>query len=217
MGRQNFGVVVIMVSRIIIFSAAVFLVARAFSIDPFKIDKRWERFKKAYNKTYPSDSEEARRHAIWKNNTVLIMEHNKLFHANKTTFRLGMNTYADMTAKEFAARFNGFRKKHPNSHAPWREHTSRQRVSWSPSLSRTWWTAASLRAIWAVMEDLWTRLSTTLLSTRALTLKLPTNTPQWMALASSTLQTLVPLSSLGLMWLQAVNLICRRQWQQWDQ
>ena len=94
-----------MVSRIIILSAAVFLVAQAFSIDPFKIDKvptmnfllldnfmyfffkqyvktkkqlknlsqRWERFKKAYNKTYPSDSEEARRHAIWRNNTVLIM------------------------------------------------------------------------------------------------------------------------------------------------
>merc|ERR1712212_633263 len=121
--RHRFGIV-IMVSRIIILSAAVFLVAQAFSIDPFKIDKRWERFKKSYNKTYPSDSEEARRHAIWKNNTVLIMEHNKLFHANKTTFRLGMNTYADMTA-------------------------------------------ASLRAIWAVTEDLWIRLSTTLLSTRA--------------------------------------------------
>merc|ERR1712233_58471 len=117
--RYNFGVVIIMVSRIIILSAAVFLVAQAFSIDPFKIDKRWERFKKAYNKTYTSDSEEARRHAIWRNNTVLIMEHNKLFHANKTTFRLGMNSHADMTAKEFAARYNGFHKKHPNSHGPW--------------------------------------------------------------------------------------------------
>merc|ERR1712001_129154 len=96
-----------MESKIIILSAAVFLVAQAFSIDPFKIDKRWERFKKAYNKTYPSDSEESKRHAIWKNNTMLIMEHNKLFHANKTTFRLGMNSHADMTATEFAARYNG--------------------------------------------------------------------------------------------------------------
>jgi cathepsin L len=112
-----------MVSRIIILSAAVFLVAQAFSIDPFKIDKRWERYKKAYNKTYPSDSEEARRHAIWRNNTMLIMEHNKLFHANKTTFRLGMNSHADMTAKEFAARYNGFHKKHPNSHGPWNPST----------------------------------------------------------------------------------------------
>merc|ERR1712212_24278 len=101
--------------------------------------------------------------------------------------------------------------------APWREHTSRQLESWFPCLSRTWWTAASQRAIWAVMEDLWTRLSTTRLSTRALTLKLHTNTPQWMALASSTLQTLVPPSSLGLMSLQAVNPICRRPWQQLDQ
>merc|ERR1712002_1139626 len=109
---------IIMVSRIIILSAAVFLVTQAFSIDPFKIDKRWERYKKAYNKTYPSDSEEARCHAIWKNNTMLIVEHNKLFHANKTTFRLGMNVHGDMTATEFAARFNGFRKKYPNSHGP---------------------------------------------------------------------------------------------------
>merc|ERR1712062_744077 len=107
----NFQGSIIMASRIIILSAAVFLVAQAFSIDPFKIDKRWERYKKAYNKTYPSDSEEARRHAIWKNN--------KLFHANKTTFRLGMNVHGDMTATEFAARFNGFHKKHPNSHGPW--------------------------------------------------------------------------------------------------
>merc|ERR1712062_581756 len=115
----NFQGSIIMASRIIILSAAVFLVAQAFSIDPFKIDKRWERYKKAYNKTYPSDSEEARRHAIWKNNTMLIVEHNKLFHTNKTTFRLGMNVHGDMTATEFAARFNGFHKKHPNSHGPW--------------------------------------------------------------------------------------------------
>merc|ERR1711992_457853 len=108
-----------MVSKITILSAAVFLVAQAFSIDPLKIDKRWERFKKAYNKTYPSDSEESKRHAIWKNNTMLIMEHNKLFHTNKTTFRLGMNSHADMTAAEFAARYNGFHKKHTNSHGPW--------------------------------------------------------------------------------------------------
>merc|ERR1712130_721924 len=40
MGRQNFGALtIIMVSRILILSAAVFLVAQAFSIDPFKIDK----------------------------------------------------------------------------------------------------------------------------------------------------------------------------------
>ena len=37
--------------------------------------------------------------------TKTIREHNKLFHANKTTFRLGVNTNADMTAKEFAARY----------------------------------------------------------------------------------------------------------------
>merc|ERR1712233_82142 len=240
--RHSFGVVIIMVSRIIILSAAVFLVAQAFSIDPFKIDKRWERFKKAYNKTYPSDSEEARRHAIWRNNTVLIMEHNKLFHANKTTFRLGMNSHADMTAKEFAARYNGFHKKHPNSHGPWTPSHQADvsdlpaHVDWvnkgyvTPiknqqqcgscwafsATGKTWLTAVSLRATWAVKEDLWTRLSTTQLSTRALTQKLPTNPRQWTERASLTLRTLGRPSSLGLMLLLAANLICKRQLQPWD-
>ena len=37
--------------------------------------------------------------------TITTREHNKLFHANKTTFRLGENSHADMTATEFAARY----------------------------------------------------------------------------------------------------------------
>ena len=89
----------------------------------------------------------------------------------------------------------------------------RRRESWSPSPSRTWWTAAGPREIWAAMEDSWTRwykykcwykykykykenclsrvnkykplfrLSTTQLSTRESTLKLPTNT-RWETLFS---------------------------------
>merc|ERR1711899_175610 len=223
----NFQGSLIMASRIIILSAAVFLVAQAFSIDPFKIDKRWERYKKAYNKTYPSDSEEARRHAIWKNNTMLIVEHNKLFHANKTTFRLGMNVHGDMTATEFAARFNGFRKKHPNSHGPWNpssqvdvrdlpaevnwEPISRPLASWCHCLNRTWWTAAGLRATWAVMGGLWTRLSTTRSSTRALTLRHPTHTRRWTERVSSTQATLGPQSSPGPMWPLEASPICRRR------
>jgi cathepsin L len=107
-----------MLSRLLVLSAAVLVTAHAFALDPFKIDKRWVNYKKTYNKTYPSDSEEARRHTIWRNNSVLITEHNKLFHANKTTFRLGENSYADMTAKEFAEKLNGYHKK-TGSHGPW--------------------------------------------------------------------------------------------------
>merc|ERR1719369_167156 len=76
-----------------------------------KVDKRWEMFKKKYNKTYPEASEEAKRHAIWYNNTQLIKAHNKLHHEGKTTFRLGPNSHMDMTATEFAARYNGFKNK----------------------------------------------------------------------------------------------------------
>merc|ERR1711934_651630 len=250
----------IMVSRIIVLSAAVFLVAHAFTIDPFKIDKRWERYKKAYNKTYPSDSEESKRHAIWKNNTMLIMEHNKLFHANKTTFRLGMNSHADMTATEFAARYNGFHKKHPNSHGPWNP-SSQVDVSDLPT-SVDWVNKGYVTPIknqqqcgscWAFsatgsMEGAHFKATGKLVSlseqnlvdcsdpegnmgcdgglmdqafnytvsTRGSTRRLPTLTRRWTGPASSTPPTWAPQSSLGPMLLQAVNQICRRQWQQWD-
>jgi len=76
-----------------------------------RVDKRWEAFKRRYNKTYPEASEESRRHAIWYNNTQLIKNHNEMFHEGKTTFKLGPNSHMDMTAKEFAAHFNGLKKK----------------------------------------------------------------------------------------------------------
>merc|ERR1712226_1426187 len=243
-----------MVSKIIILSAAVFLVAQAFSIDPFKIDKRWVNYKKTYNKTYPSDSEEARRHAIWRNNTVLITEHNKLFHANKTTFRLGENSYADMTAKEFAEKLNGYHKK-TGSHGPWNPTqvdvkdlpahvdwvkkgyvtpiknqqqcgscwafsatgsmegpTSRPPASWSPSPSRTWWTAPRRRATWAAMAASWTRRSTTQSSTRASTPRRPTHTRPWMAPVSSMPPMWGPPSSRGPTCRRVARRTCRRRW-----
>jgi len=79
--------------------------------DPEQVVHKWEHFKHKFNKTYPSQSEEAKRQAIWKNNTILIDAHNKQFHAGNSTFRLGENEFADMTAKEFAAKFNGLKKK----------------------------------------------------------------------------------------------------------
>ena len=74
--------------------------------------KRWEMFKRRYDKIFPELSEEVKRHAIWCNNTQLIHVHNKLYKAGKTTFRLGPNSNMHMTAKEFAEQFNGFK---PNS------------------------------------------------------------------------------------------------------
>merc|ERR1712038_181960 len=79
--------------------------------DPEQVVHKWEHFKHKFNKTYPSQSEEAKRQAIWKNNTILIDAHNKQFHAGNSTFRLGENEFADMTAKEFAAKFNGLKKR----------------------------------------------------------------------------------------------------------
>merc|ERR1712179_885929 len=95
--------------------AAVVVAAQAFFLPSMEEeglkDKRWEMFKRKYNKVYPQASEEAKRHAIWYNNTQLIHAHNELYKEGKTTFRLGPNSNMDLTAKEFAARFNGFKNK----------------------------------------------------------------------------------------------------------
>jgi len=100
-------------SRQILILAALAVAAHALFLPSFdrKVDKRWEEFKKKYNKTYDKASEESLRHAIWGNNTLLIHEHNKLFHAGNSTFRLGPNSNMDLTAKEFATKFNGYKKK----------------------------------------------------------------------------------------------------------
>merc|ERR1712183_965911 len=102
-------------TRNIILLAALVVAAQAFFLPSMEEegvkDKRWEMFKRKYNKVYPQASEEAKRHAIWYNNTQLIHAHNELFKEGKTTFRLGPNSNMDMTAKEFAARFNGFKNK----------------------------------------------------------------------------------------------------------
>ena len=58
-------------------------------------------------------------------NKCNFREHNKLFHANKTTFRLGENSHADMTAKEFAEKLNGYHKK-TGSHGPWNPTQARE-------------------------------------------------------------------------------------------
>jgi len=99
--------------RHILVLAALAVVAQAFFVPSFekKVDKRWENFKRKYNKKYPAASAEAERHAIWYNNTQLIKNHNILFHEGKTTFKLGPNANMDMTAKEFATHFNGFKNK----------------------------------------------------------------------------------------------------------
>ena len=49
---------------------------------------------------------------------TITREHNELFDANKTTFRLGMNSFSDLTAEEFSAIYNGFRQRQPNSYGP---------------------------------------------------------------------------------------------------
>jgi len=68
----------------------------------------WESFKREHGKKYSSSVEELQRYQIWKSNLDYVTQHNTDADNGKHTFWLGMNKFADLTAKEFAAIYNGF-------------------------------------------------------------------------------------------------------------
>jgi cathepsin L len=64
--------------------------------------KAFTEWMQKYNKIY-SSNEFAPRYAIWKSNIDFINKHNSENH----TFTVGMNSFGDLTAKEFKAIYNG--------------------------------------------------------------------------------------------------------------
>lgn len=72
-------------------------------------DDQWEQFKSLHGKAYSEDEENTRKiNFIY--NVKRIEMHNYLHAHGKSTFRLGLNEYADMTAKEIASVMNGYRR-----------------------------------------------------------------------------------------------------------
>ncbi|XP_064595748.1 procathepsin L-like [Liolophura sinensis] len=62
-------------------------------------EEEWEKFKANYGKVYIG-TEDDKRHQIWKTNLAYINRHNKEADKGRHSYRLGVNTYADMTRKE---------------------------------------------------------------------------------------------------------------------
>ena len=74
----------------------------------------WPTYKKAYQKTYSSNSEIKRRKAIFEENLAKIKENNENFEKNLTTYKLGVNEFSDMSFEEFSyiylmKNFNSFK------------------------------------------------------------------------------------------------------------
>lgn len=81
----------------------VFLVS-CFSLHGSRV---WENYKKTHNKVYNGRDDILHR-STWSKNRKIVEEHNKNFHLGLTTFKMEINKFSDMTAREFD-KFNGFR------------------------------------------------------------------------------------------------------------
>jgi len=65
---------------------------------------QWNAWKSYHAKTYRTETEEAQRRAIWRNNLEIVKTHN----AGKHSYTLAMNQYGDLTVTEFKYLFMGF-------------------------------------------------------------------------------------------------------------
>ncbi|GAB6029470.1 hypothetical protein CHUAL_005224 [Chamberlinius hualienensis] len=72
-------------------------------------DPEWESFKSKFNRKYRNPTEESFRKKIFLNNKFEIDRHNKRYAAGKTTFKMGVNQFADMTTQEFTTAMNGLK------------------------------------------------------------------------------------------------------------
>jgi len=72
-------------------------------------ESEWQDFKSKHGRTY-SEDEEVMRKQNFMDNMKKIEMHNYLHDKGQTTYRLGINEYADMSVKEFTSMMNGFRR-----------------------------------------------------------------------------------------------------------
>lgn len=80
--------------------------------------EQWASFKTNFGRKYKDAAEEQQRMDIFKENLKKIEMHNYLYSKGEKTFTLGVNSFADMTSKEFVATMNGLlpRKTSPAPH-----------------------------------------------------------------------------------------------------
>ncbi|XP_044761038.1 trophozoite cysteine proteinase-like [Coccinella septempunctata] len=63
--------------------------------------RRWEDFKRKFNKSYQSITETEERFNIFKSNVRMIDEHNRLYKLGKFSYLMGINQFADWTNEEY--------------------------------------------------------------------------------------------------------------------
>ncbi|KAG5870091.1 hypothetical protein JTB14_015190 [Gonioctena quinquepunctata] len=73
----------------------------------------WERFKLKYSRDYQNYDEENHRFAIFNSNLLRIKEHNEKYENGLSSYKMGVNRFADITPKEFKERLTYSKRSEP--------------------------------------------------------------------------------------------------------
>ncbi|KAK9886865.1 hypothetical protein WA026_018514 [Henosepilachna vigintioctopunctata] len=77
-----------------------------------RFNDRWEQFKIEHKREYDPEEDE-RRKEIYRETVEMVEAHNAKFDKGLTTYKMGINFFADMTADE-RAKYTGLRIPQPN-------------------------------------------------------------------------------------------------------
>ncbi|GAB6032785.1 hypothetical protein CHUAL_011647 [Chamberlinius hualienensis] len=86
-----------MKSRIVIF---VLIISLSYTLADSD-QQQWEAFRQKFNKKYVNVQEETLRRVTFQQNLKLIKEHNNLYDQGKSTFKMGVTQFADLSEKEY--------------------------------------------------------------------------------------------------------------------
>lgn len=95
-----------MMLRVLLISALAVVSLAAPKLDT-KLDKLWDLWKSGQNRLYDNKNEELYRRTVWEKNFYTVAMHNMEHDMDMHTYRLGMNSFADMTVEEFVKQRNG--------------------------------------------------------------------------------------------------------------
>ncbi|KAK9877092.1 hypothetical protein WA026_016834 [Henosepilachna vigintioctopunctata] len=89
------------------------IICSVLSIQEQELLEEWKDFQVRYGKTYRSPLEARKRLAIFNDNLEEIRAHNALFDEGKTTYRKGINKFADLTHEEIKQNYKSSLLKKP--------------------------------------------------------------------------------------------------------
>nr|XP_023028722.1 cathepsin L1-like [Leptinotarsa decemlineata] len=82
----------------------VYIIVIIAVIEAISNEESWENFKITFSKSYQDIAEEKLRYKIFLSNVLRIEEHNEKYENGQSSFKMGVNKFADLTPAEFLER-----------------------------------------------------------------------------------------------------------------